>query len=75
MEGKTIVGKLPREYQGHYGPTLVSFTLYQPHQCRVPQNLICEQLRELEVDISAGQVNRILVENKESFHAEQNQVS
>ncbi len=74
VEGKTIVGKLPREYQGHYGPTLVSFTLYQHHQCRVPQNLICEQLRELGVDISAGQVNRILVENKESFHAEQNQV-
>lgn len=43
VEGKTIVGKLPKEYQGHYGPTLMSFTLYQHHQCRVPQNLICEQ--------------------------------
>jgi uncharacterized coiled-coil protein SlyX len=74
LEGKTIVGKLPKEYQGHYGPTLMSFTLYQHHQCRVPQNLICEQLRELGVDISAGQVNRILIENKESFHAEQNQI-
>ena len=74
VEGKTIVGKLPKEYQGHYGPTLMSFTLYQHHQCRVPQNLILEQLRELGVDISAGQVNRILVEDKESFHAEQCQV-
>ncbi len=46
VEGKTIVGKLPHQYQGHYGPTLMSFTLYQHHQCRVPQNLICEQLRE-----------------------------
>ena len=27
-EGKTIVGKLPSEYQGHYGPTLKSFILY-----------------------------------------------
>ncbi len=71
LEGKTIVGKLPKEYQGHYGPTLISFTLYQHHQCRVPQNLILEQLRELGVDISAGQVNRLLVENKESFHTEQ----
>jgi uncharacterized coiled-coil protein SlyX len=52
----------------------MSFTLYQHHQCRVPQNLILEQLRELGVDISAGQVNRILVEDKESFHAEQSQV-
>ena len=74
VEGKTIVGKLPSQYQGHYGPTLMSFTLYQHHQCRVPQNLILEQLRELGVDISAGQVNRLLVENKESFHNEQSQV-
>ena len=74
LEGKTIVGKLPKEYQGHYGPTLISFTLYQHHQCRVPQNLILEQLRELGVDISAGQVNRLLVENKESFHTEQTSV-
>lgn len=74
LEGKTIVGKLPKEYQGHYGPTLRGFTLYQHHQCRVPQNLILEQLRELGVEISAGQVNRILVEDKESFHTEQSQV-
>ncbi len=74
VEGKTIVGKLPREYLGHYGPILRSFTLYQHHQCRVPQNLICEQLRELGVDISTGQVNRLLVEDKESFHTEQSQV-
>lgn len=74
VEGKTIVGKLPAEYQGHYGPTLIAFTLYQHHQCRVPQNLILEQLRELGVDISEGQVNRILVEDKESFHSEQSQV-
>lgn len=73
-EGKTIVGKLPPEYQGHYGPTLISFTLYQHHQCRVPETLILEELRELGIDISAGQVNRILIENKESFHREQEQV-
>ena len=68
------MGKLPREYLGHYGPTLRSFTLYQHHQCRVPQNLILEELREFGVDISAGQVNRLLVEDKESFHTEQSQV-
>lgn len=73
-EGKTIVGKLPKEYQGHYGPTLKSFILYQHHQCRVPQNLIGEQLRELGIDISTGQINRLLVEEKEAFHQEQNQV-
>ena len=74
VEGKTVVGKLPKQYQGHYGPTLMSFTLYQHHQCRVPQHLILEQLRELGIDISTGQVNRILSENKQSFHSEQNQI-
>jgi DNA-binding transcriptional MerR regulator len=73
-QGRTVVGKLPQEYQGHYGPTLKGFILYQHHQCRVPQNLICEHLGELEIDISQGQVNRILVEDKESFHSEQNLV-
>ena len=73
-EGKTIAGKVPREYLGHYGATLVSFVLYQHHQCRVPQPLILEQLREFGIDISTGQVNRILIENKELFHAEQHEV-
>lgn len=73
-EGKTIAGKVPREYLGHYGATLVSFVLYQHHQCRVPQPLILESLREFGIDISAGQVNRILIENKELFHREQQEV-
>ncbi|MEG4812506.1 transposase [Microcoleus sp. F8-D3] len=51
-----------------------AFILYQNHQCRVPQNLIGEQLRELGIDISTGQINRLLVEEKEAFHQEQNQV-
>ncbi len=74
VSGKTIVGKLPKGYLGHYGPTLKSFTLYQHYQCRVPQNLILEELREFGIDISCGQVNRFLVENKEFFHIEQSQV-
>ena len=73
-EGGTIVGQLPTGYLGHYGVTLISFILYQHHQCRVPQPLILEQLRELGIDISAGQVNRLLIEHKEAFHAEQQEV-
>ncbi|MDJ0682219.1 MAG: transposase [Xenococcaceae cyanobacterium MO_167.B52] len=74
--GKTIVGQLPEEYQGqgHYGVTLRGFVLYQHHQCRVPQPLIIEQLRELGIDISSGQVNRILICDKELFHQEQKEV-
>jgi hypothetical protein len=57
------VGELPTEYQGrHYGPGLVCYVMYQHDRCRVPQPLIHEQLREWGIDISAGQVNRLLNE-------------
>jgi hypothetical protein len=36
--------------------------------------LIYEQLQDLGIEISVGQVNQILIENKESFHREQQQV-
>jgi hypothetical protein len=55
---------------GHFGPTLVSFVLYQYHHNHVTQPLLLEQLRELGVEISAGQLNRLLIEDRQAFHAE-----
>jgi hypothetical protein len=72
--GKTIVGKLPDEYQGHYGPVLKAFILYQHHQCRVPQHLIHEQLCEWNIEISSAQVNRILQADTAGFTTEQDKV-
>lgn len=69
-EGKIVAGKLPPGIDGHFGNTLKSFILYQYHHCHVTQPLILEQLHEWDVDISYCQVNRILIENKEQFHAE-----
>ncbi|AFY92172.1 IS66 family transposase [Chamaesiphon minutus] len=75
VEGKTVVGELPAEYQGrHYGPGLVCYVMYQHYQCRVPQPLIYEQLREWGIDISTGQVNRLLNEEHQIFEQEQHQV-
>ena len=51
----------------------VSF-LYQYHHCHVTQPLLLEQLWELGVDISAGQVNRIITEGKECFHREKDEI-
>ena len=74
-DGKTVVGELPKEYQGrHYGPGLVCYVMYQHYQCRVPQPLIHEQLREWGIDISTGQVNRLLNEEHQIFEQEQHQV-
>jgi Transposase IS66 family len=75
-DGSTIVGQLPSEYlnNGHYGPTLLGYVLYQHYQCRTPHPLIVEQLQEWGIEISSGQLNNILIENKEIFHSEQQQV-
>jgi len=75
VSGATVVGQLPEPYRGgHYGPTLVSYILYQHYQCRVPQPLIHEQLSDLGIAISTGQINRILTEGKAAFHQEQQSV-
>lgn len=73
-EGGTVVGQLPVEYEGHYGPTVKAFMLYQHHQCRVPQHLIHEQLRAFNIEISSGQVNQILMTANAAFESEQTAV-
>ena len=42
----------------------------QYNQCHVTQPLLLEALHEWGVDISAGQIDRLLTENKAPFHAE-----
>ncbi len=72
-DGRILKGERPDSQQaigGHFSPVLASFIQHQNHHARISQNLIFEQLRDIGVDISEGQVNRILLENKESFHAE-----
>jgi len=66
--GDFVIAELPEDVNGHFGATLVSFVLYQYYGCCVTQPLILEQLRELGVDISSGQVNNIIIKNKERFH-------
>ena len=47
-----------------------SFILHQYHHQHVTQPLLLEQLHQLGIDISAGQLNHILTEKKEVFHQE-----
>ncbi len=73
--GDYLVGKLPKAVtEGHFGPTLVSYILNQNYHGLVTQPLILEQLRELNVDISAGQVNRIITEKKDLYHEEKDSI-
>jgi Transposase IS66 family len=62
-------GVLPVE-GGHFGANLIAYILDQYHQAQVTEPLLLEQLWEYGIDISAGQLHRILTENKERFHQE-----
>ncbi len=69
-DGRLIVGQRPKEVASHFGPSLVEYILIQTHQNHVTQARLLEQLRELGVDISAGQLSNILLRDHDSFHSE-----
>jgi hypothetical protein len=59
---------------GHFGANLIAYILDQYHQAQVTEPLLLEQLWEYAIDISAGQLHRILTENHEVFHQEKGEV-
>jgi len=70
-DGQHLSGRLPKSLRdGHFGPNLVAHILYQHHHCHVTQPLLHEQLREWGVDISSGQINALLLDDKTPFHEE-----
>jgi hypothetical protein len=74
--GQTLLAPLPDDVLpgSHFGPILQGYLLYQYHHCNVTQPLLKEQLREYGIDISAGQINHILTQNKDGFHEEKAEV-
>jgi len=62
-------GVLPVE-GGHFGANLIAYILDQYHQSHVTEPLLLAQLWEYGIDISSGQLHRILTENKDHFHQE-----
>jgi hypothetical protein len=71
-DGRSLVAPFPPDVVpgSHYGADLICFILHQYHHQHVTQPLLLEQLHQLGIDISAGELNRILTEGKEAFHQE-----
>ena len=73
-EGGSMVAPLPQTVQtldgGHFDHSVKAFVLYQYHHAQVTQPLILEEMQELGIDISAGQINRIITEDHDVLHAE-----
>jgi hypothetical protein len=69
--GTYLKGSLPEEVQGyHFGPRLRSYVLYQYYHQHVTQPLLLQQLHAFGVDISSGELSRLLTGGHEGFHAE-----
>jgi hypothetical protein len=75
-DGQNLVAEFPAEVQpdSHFGPTLIAFILHQYHHQHVTQPLLWEQLDQLGIDISTGQLSRILTEGKDAFHQEKDEL-
>jgi hypothetical protein len=70
--GGSVLAPLPPDVVPgrHFGPALISYILNQYHHAHVTQPLLLQQLRDYGIDISAGQLNRILTEDLAVFHQE-----
>jgi hypothetical protein len=75
-DGSTRLAPLPDDVLPglHVGPGLLGFVLYQHHPCNGTQGKLLEQLHERGLDISAGELRRLLTENHEGFHHEKAEV-
>jgi hypothetical protein len=75
-DGKTLLAPLPAEVLPgqHFGPDLIRYVLHQYHHNHVTQPLLLEELTQFGIVISAGQINNLLTQGKEVFHAEKAEV-
>ena len=71
-DGESLLAPLPADVLPgqHFGPTLISHIVYQYHHNHVTQPLLLDELTQRGIVISAGQIHRILTENKQIFHEE-----
>lgn len=69
--GEYLLGQLPEGILGsHFAPHLKAYILEHAYQQHVTQPLLVEHVRQIGVDISSGQLNRLLTEGHERFHRE-----
>lgn len=71
-DGRSLLAPLPADVLPgqHFGPNLTCHILHQYHNNHVTQPLLQDELAQRGIAISAGQINRILTEDKEVFHQE-----
>jgi hypothetical protein len=69
-EGRLVIAPLPPGVTGHFGANLVRFLLSQHYQCRVTMPLLHQQLQDVGILSSTGQISNLLTKGHEAFHTE-----
>jgi len=69
-DGTYVEGQLPGHVQGHYGAELRAHVLTLAYSCRMPEELILEQLHRYGIAISAGKLHEMLIAKHDEYHAE-----
>ena len=75
-DGRSLLAPLPVDVipGKHFGATLIGYILHQHHNAGVTQGSLLQSLHDYGVDISAGELNRLLTEKQIIFHQEKDEV-
>ena len=68
--GKTYLAKLPRGYEGKFGPGIKALTLAFYYGIGTSEPKIQEFFENVGIQISAGEISNLLIKKQDSFHTE-----
>lgn len=68
--GETYLAPLPRGYEGQFGPGLKALTLTLYFGGNISEPKILDLYENIGVQVSAGQLSKLLIKGQEAFHAE-----
>lgn len=71
---KTFMGKVPKGYEGGFGPGVKAYILSSHYESNMTESAIVNTLETHGTSISACTVSRILTENKEEYHQEKQEI-
>ena len=71
---KTFYGKLPRGYDGEFGPNIKACIIVLNSLCNVSEPKILEFIKNIGTFISKGSVSNFLIKNQAQFHKEKNEI-
>lgn len=73
-ERKTYLAPLPAGYNGEFGPGVKAACLMFGYGCNMTEPKIAQVLENFGIQISAGQISRLLIGRAEAFHREKAEV-